>query len=146
MMNNATSSHKRLASLLQKLMKWSKTIRPRYFSGLTLYDIGYFFLIDTRKSAISTRASAVAFTFFLALFPAIIFFFSLIPFLPIDNLQAQLLNEMHSLLPENAYQATVVTINDLIGNQHIIIIWFFYHALLRHQWDKRPDGCLQSRH
>ncbi len=112
---------------------WSKTIQPRGFSGLTLYDLGYFFLVDTRKNAINTRASAVAFTFFLALFPAIIFFFSLIPFLPVANLQAQLLNEMHALLPENAYQAAVVTINDLVKTQHNGLLSFgflvtFYFA------------------
>lgn len=118
MMNNAPAPHTRLVSIIQKLTDWSKTIQLRHFSELTLYDIGFFFLIETRKSAITTRAAAVAFTFFLALFPAIIFFFSLIPFLPIDNLQAQLLNEMHTLLPENAYQAAIVTINDLVKNQH----------------------------
>lgn len=64
------------------------------------------------------RAASVAFTLFLALFPAIIFFFSLIPFFPITNLHQQLLNEMHVLLPENAYQAAVETINDLVITRH----------------------------
>lgn len=130
MINNA---YPLLTESTQKLITWSKTIQPRGFSGLTLYDLGYFFLVETRKNAISTRASAVAFTFFLALFPAIIFFFSLIPFLPVANLQAQLLNEMHALLPENAYQAAVVTINDLVKTQHNGLLSFgflvtFYFA------------------
>jgi membrane protein len=130
MINNTHSLQASLTESIQKLITWSKTIQPRCFSGLTLYDIGYFFLVDTRKNAISTRASAVAFTFFLALFPAIIFFFSLIPFLPVDNLQAQLLNEMHSLLPENAYQAAVVTINDLVKTQHNGLLSFGFLVTL----------------
>jgi membrane protein len=103
---------------LQKLFNWSKNIQPTGFAGLDLYEIGYFFIVETQESAITMRASAVAFTLFLAMFPAIIFLFSLIPFLPIPNLNTQLLNEMHTLLPENAYQAAIETINDLVKNQH----------------------------
>ena len=118
------------ANLLQKIINGSKTVQPFGFAGLTLYDLGYFFLVETQKSAINTRASAVAFTFFLALFPAIIFFFSLIPFLPIDNLHTQFLKEMHSLLPENAYQAAVTTINDLVKTQHNGLLSFGFLVTL----------------
>jgi len=117
MTNNNQTSKTPLLELMQKLINGSKAIRPPRFSGLTLYDIGYFFLVETQKSAITTRASAVAFTFFLALFPAIIFVFSLIPFLPIANLHQQLLIELHTLLPQTAYQAAVDTINDLVKTQ-----------------------------
>lgn len=120
----------RLLAVLQKLLIGSKTIRPPGFSGLSVYDIGYFFLVETRKSAVSMRASAVAFTLFLALFPAIIFFFSLIPFFPIANFYQHLLNEMHTLLPENAYQAAVATINDLVGNQHNGLLSFGFLVTL----------------
>lgn len=130
MINTIYLSKTLLVSTMQRLLQWSKTIQPQGFSGLTLYDIGYFFLFETQKSAVSTRASAVAFTFFLALFPAIIFFFSLIPFLPIDNLHQQLLKEMHTLLPENAYQAAIVTINDLVGTQHNGLLSFGFFVTL----------------
>jgi len=130
MMNNIYALKILLIAAIQRLIDSSKTIRLPRYSQLTLYDIGYFFLVETQKSAISTRASAVAFTFFLALFPAIIFFFSLIPFLPIDNLHQQVLNDMHSLLPENAYQAAVETINDLVKNQHNGLLSFGFLVTL----------------
>jgi membrane protein len=128
-----TSLAIQLSHCTHKLITATKTIQPRCFSGLTLYELGYFFLRETREKAVSTRASAVAFTFFLALFPAIIFFFSLIPLFPIDNLQAQLLKEMHSLLPETAYQAAITTINDLTQTRHDGLLSFgflltFYFA------------------
>jgi membrane protein len=126
-----------LLAFIQKLINASKTIKLRAFTGLTLYDIGHFFLVETRESAITMRASAVAFTFFQAMFPAIIFIFSLIPFLPIADLHSQLLNEMHTLLPENAYQAAVGTINDLVKNQHngllsfgfLVTLYFSTHGI-----------------
>ncbi len=115
---------------VQKLIQWSTTIQAAGFEGLTLYDIGFFFIVETRKSAIATRASAAAFTFFLALFPAIIFFFSLIPYLPVENLHKELLDEMHLLLPENAYQAAVETINDLVETQHNGLLSFGFLVTL----------------
>ena len=130
MMNNIHALKILLVAAIQKLIDSSKTMRLPRYSQLTWYDIGYFFLVETQQSAISTRASAVAFTFFLALFPAIIFFFSLIPFLPIDNLHQQVLNDMHSLLPENAYQAAVETINDLVKNQHNGLLSFGFLVTL----------------
>lgn len=119
-----------LLEFLQKLINASKAIRPPRFSGLTLYDIGYFFIVETQKSAITTRASAVAFTLFLALFPAIIFIFSLIPLLPIANLHQQLLTELHTLLPEAAYQVAVVTITDLVKTQHNGLLSFGFLVTL----------------
>ncbi len=130
MMNNIHALKILLVAAIQKLIDSSKTMRLPCYSQLTWYDIGYFFLVETQKSTISTRASAVAFTFFLALFPAIIFFFSLIPFLPIDNLHQQVLNDMRSLLPENAYQAAVETINDLVKNQHNGLLSFGFLVTL----------------
>jgi membrane protein len=130
MMNHTQLPQSPLVTVTQQLVAWSKTIKPLGFSGLTLYDIGYFFIVENQKSVINTRASAVAFTFFLALFPAIMFFFSLIPFLPIDNLYQQLLKEMHTLLPENAYQAAVVTINDLVNTQHNGLLSFGFLVTL----------------
>jgi membrane protein len=130
MINHATPPNRLLVTVTQQLPEWSKTIKPLGFSGLTLYDIGYFFIVESQKNAINTRASAAAFTFFLALFPAIMFFFSLIPFLPIDNLHQQLLNEMHTLLPENAYQAAVSTINDLVKTEHNGVLSFGFLVTL----------------
>ena len=113
-----------------KLLNASRTIHPPGFSGLSLHDIGYFFLVEIQNSAITTRAASVAFTLFLALFPAIIFIFSLIPFLPVANLHQHLLNELHTLLPENAYQAAVITINDLVKTQHNGLLSFGFFVTL----------------
>jgi membrane protein len=126
MMNTKTAQNQLIESVHQ-LLNSSKAIQPLGFSGLSLYDLGYFFLVDIRKSAVTTRAASVAFTLFLALFPAIIFFFSLIPLLPVADVPQHLLNELHAFLPENAYQATVTTIYDLVKTQHngLLSLGFF---------------------
>ena len=107
-----------LMTWLHRFSHYVKTKPLPACANLSWYDFGYFLIVESQKNALTMRASAAAFTFFLALFPAIIFFFTLIPFLPIDNLHAQLLEEMQAFLPENAYQAAVSTINDLVQTQH----------------------------
>lgn len=100
------------------IIEATRHIHPPGLEEMSLHDVGVFFFVEMGKSAINTRAASVAFKFFLALFPAIIFLFTLIPYLPIDDLYNQLLTEMKSVLPHNAYDAAVETIHDLVKNQH----------------------------
>lgn len=76
------------------------------------------------------RTSSLAFSFFLALFPAIIFFFTLIAYIPIENFQDELLRQIVLLLPQNAYDFLIVTIEDIIQNQNLSLLSFgFVFAL-----------------
>jgi len=68
------------------------------------------------------KASSLAFNFFLALFPAIIFVFTLIPYIPIDNFQADLLIQIKRLLPTNAYEVLISTIDDIVNNQNLSLL------------------------
>ena len=66
---------------------------------------------------LNLRASAVAFNFMLAIFPAIIFFFTLIAYIPVDGFQTQLMNILEVLMPENAYASVSETIEDIVMRQ-----------------------------
>ena len=66
----------KLKEHLSFLVDWSKHIVLPGFSGMNLYDVACFFIEGLEKGAITTRASSIAFNFFLALFPALIFFYS----------------------------------------------------------------------
>ena len=95
----------------------SKKIVLPGFDGLPLYDVVTFFIKGIQKGSLTTRASSLAFNFFLAIFPGIIFLFSLIPYIPIDNFQDQLLSLMEDMLPYNAFQAMKDTIEDILMHQ-----------------------------
>ena len=81
---------------------------------MPLYDVALFFWKGIVDGDITTRASAIAFNFILAIFPAIIFLFTLIPYIPIENFQQQLLLLLESVLPQNAFLAIQETIKDII--------------------------------
>ncbi len=87
------------------------------FDGMPLYDVIVFFIKGLLDGAISTRASSIAFKFFLALFPAIIFVFTLIPYIPIENFQSTLLEMIKSSVPQNFYILINSTITDIISRQ-----------------------------
>jgi len=97
---------------------WTKRFALPGFDEMPIYDVADFFFTGLHKGSLNTRASSLAFSFFMAIFPAIIFLFSLIPFVPIPDFQDQLLDLIKNVLPENAYQATRVTIVDIVKHQH----------------------------
>src|SRR5512133_2662248 len=99
-----------------------------FFDGEPLYDVGVFFWKGIVDGAISTRASAIAFNFILAIFPAIIFVFTLIPYIPIDNFQLELLKLLQSILPHDAFVAIEGTIDDILKKQHGGLLSFGFLA------------------
>lgn len=100
------------------LIDWSKKIILPGFDRLPVYDVAIFFFRGIQKGALTMRASALAFNFFLAIFPAIIFLFTLIPYIPIENFQKELLIQLKLVLPEEAYILAISTIEDLVNTPH----------------------------
>lgn len=120
-----------LASKIVKIpIDLSKKIILPGFDGLPIYEVILFFITGIQKNSLTTRASSLAFRFFLALFPSIIFLFALIPYIPIDNFQTQLLDLIKNILPQNAYELSIVTINDLVTDRNNSLLSFgFIFAL-----------------
>src|SRR6476620_4429648 len=96
------------------ILKTSKKIIIPGFEGLSLYIVTKFFFHGIRNGSLNMRASSLAFSFFLALFPSIIFLFTLIPYIPIDHFQDQLFNLLQSVMPKDAFKAAEETIADII--------------------------------
>jgi membrane protein len=110
--------------LLKSFVGWLKSVSIPGFRGRSLYDVGRFFFDSLFDEDIMLRASSLAFSFFLALFPAIIFTFTLLAYIPIENFQQDLLLYIKQLLPNNAYDVILVTIEDIINNQNLSLLSF----------------------
>jgi len=95
----------------------AKKIKLPFFEGLSLYDVVSFFLIGLYEGAVTMRAASVSFSLFLALFPGIIFIFTLIPYLPIEGFQDNIFEVLQEVLPTSAYAAAEETIYDIINTK-----------------------------
>lgn len=103
--------------LVQSLTSWSKRIRLPGFESVPLYRVVQFFIRGIRQGSITTRASAISFKFFMALFPSLLFFFTIIPYIPLAGIHSTLLDLIRDFMPPNAYQATEHTIKDIISHK-----------------------------
>jgi len=84
------------------------------FDGMPVYDVAVFFIKGLQKGAISMRAAAFSYNFFLALFPTIIFFFTIIPYIPIAGFQDNLLELLQNFIPKKAFDAVEGTLFDIV--------------------------------
>jgi len=100
--------------LKYKIAKKLRGIVLPGFDGIPILKVLDFFFKGVVNGAITTRASAISFSMFSALFPALIFVFTLIPFIPINNFQEVLLDLMHDIIPNKAWEAVEVTLTDII--------------------------------
>jgi membrane protein len=78
------------------------------------------------RGVLVTRASAIAFNMLMALLPATIFLFTLIPFVPLPNFQTELVKLFENFLPVAAYSLLENTIVDVITNRSgtLLVVMF----------------------
>jgi len=97
-----------------RFLQYTKRIVLPGFDGVPLYNVAVFFFTGISKGSITARASSISFSFFLAIFPMIIVFFTLIPFIPIDNFQTTLLNFIENVTPDSTEVVIRSTLVDII--------------------------------
>lgn len=112
------------------IIRWSKQITFPGLDKIPVYDIMVFFYHGLTRGSLTTRASAIAFNFYLALFPAIIFGFTLIPYLPIEDFQNTMLDLVQNLIPSMAFLSLQDTITDIVTNQRSGLLSFGFIAAL----------------
>lgn len=113
------------------------------FDGMPLYDVLSFFFRGLFKGVITYRAAAIAFNFFLALIPFILFLFTLIPFVTGEDYQVELLDMMDDLIPSNIFGLFEHTIVEIVsrpstGLLSLVFVMAIYFAT------NGVDAILQS--
>ena len=101
--------------IVRLLLIWSKKYSFVGFDGASIYFVSRFFFISIFEGDLSNRAASIAFNFFIAIFPGIIFIFSLIPMIPIESFQETLLFNIQQTLPKGVKEIGLETISDLIN-------------------------------
>ncbi len=81
----------------------------------TIYKVLKVLMNKLIQFDIDVRAAAVAFNFTLAIFPSIIFMFSLIPYIPLEHLDDKILNLLSSVMPAGIFKEAKNTIVEIVS-------------------------------
>jgi membrane protein len=104
--------------VIRYLARFLKKIKLPWLEGFSLYDLLEMYTIGIIDGAFSYHASAVSFSFFMALFPFALFILNLIPFIPIEGFQQDFLQFVQQGVPPNTYDAINKIISDILNNSH----------------------------
>ena len=107
----------RLSGFINAKARWiisrGKQISFPGFESIPIHDVVVFFIRGIQRGAVTTRASAIAFHFALASLPLIIYLFTLIPHIPVNNFQEGFMSMAESMLPSNVFDLMESTLRDM---------------------------------
>ncbi|MDJ0645587.1 MAG: YihY/virulence factor BrkB family protein [Flavobacteriaceae bacterium] len=99
-------------------VKVFKKIKVPGLEGMSLYEVLEMYIIGIVQGALTSRAGAVAFSFFMALFPFALFVFTLIPYVPIEGFQEDFMAFINQALPPQTSDAVDTVLNDIATNRY----------------------------
>lgn len=105
-------------AFLNKLVLYLKSKRLPWLPNTSWYYLIKIYLFSIAEGALTYRAGAIAFSFFMALFPFALFILNLIPYIPIEGFQKDFLEFVKDGVPPNTYEAIESIINDILNNSH----------------------------
>ncbi|HPF10548.1 MAG TPA: YihY/virulence factor BrkB family protein [Flavobacteriaceae bacterium] len=118
--------------IVRNLVKLLQLIKLPGFSGFSLYDLLETYTLGIIKGTFSSRASAIAYSFFMAIFPFLLFVLNLIPYIRIQNFQARFLMFIDNLLPPQTHDFFYPVIADIAMNPRssLLSVTFFLTLFL----------------
>lgn len=141
---------------MQAVIHWlQKQVLPG-FEGVSLYDSMNFFRKEIFATRFVTRANSIAYSFIMAMPPLLLFFFTLIPYLPLPEQKIiSSIKEILNLLSPNPHikKSIMKVITDFITHKKTVLLSFsvlltlFYSSNgmmgLMNNFDKQLPGFKQ---
>ena len=112
--------------VIRNLIKQSKKIKLPGLGEFSLYHLLEIYGTGIIKGSFSPRASSIAYSFFLALFPFLLLLLNLIPYIPIDGFQVRFLIFVEALLPPQTTQFFYPVIADIAVNPRAGLLSFVF--------------------
>ncbi|GLB53759.1 hypothetical protein NBRC110019_28000 [Neptunitalea chrysea] len=98
-MSEAVESKLQKIPVLRTIVSLLKKVKIKALEGISLYDVLEMYILGIAKGALSYRAAAISYSFFIAIFPFLLFLMNLIPYVPVEDFQHNFLAFIESLLP-----------------------------------------------
>lgn len=99
--------------VLGQLIKALELIKLPGANSFSFYDLVEMYLVGLVRGAFTARAGSVSFSFFMALFPFLLFVLNLLPFIPIQNFDVVLLEFIEALLPQETHTFFTTIFQDI---------------------------------
>ena len=122
------------------LVKLLGKVKLPGLEGLSLYDLVELYVIGIAKGALTARASAIAYSFFMALFPFILFLLNLIPYLPIEPYH--FVEFIDDVLPKDTASFFMPVILDIIDNPRGGLLSFVFLLTIFLKYDTETRTIL----
>lgn len=141
---------------IRQIIVWSKKLKLPGFSEVPIYNIVTFIYEELKKDDIITRANSVAFSFFLSIFPFIIFVLPIISITPwVRQSIAEFEQNIEGVLPQYAIDYIIGIITEIqpegiFGVQGIGFLFAAFFAssgmlTLMYGFDKSYEISFKSR-
>ena len=112
--------------VIRELVDVTKRIKLPGLGQFSLYHLLEIYLNGILKGSFSPRASSIAYSFFLALFPFLLLLLNLIPYIRIDGFQTRFLIFIEALLPPQTTQFFYPIIADIAVNPRSGLLSFVF--------------------
>lgn len=121
------------------IIRKSKHIVLPGFNGIPLFDVVRFFFIQIQKTSLNERAASIAFNMLMAIPPACIFIFTLVPFLPLKGFLNELYSLIRDVVPGEKDNSAIISFlqdftgrqrNDLLSFGFILALFFSSNAMI----------------
>ncbi|MFI5221749.1 MAG: YihY/virulence factor BrkB family protein [Bacteroidia bacterium] len=99
------------------VVDWLKNHEIPGYPEVTWFAVIDFYFRKVDERDLTMRARSLSFSFFLSMFPSVIFFFTLIAYLPFSKLQEKILLFFSGVLPAETFKVVQHTIQDIISKQ-----------------------------
>jgi membrane protein len=104
--------------VVKHLVIFGKSIKLPYSEGLTLYHLLELYITGIVNGDVSYRAGSIAFSFFMSLFPFLLFLLNLIPYIPIEGFKEDFLLFVADNVPPNTYDAIEKILKDIMNTSY----------------------------
>lgn len=119
-------------TLIRKIIHLTRKIVLPGFEGVSLWEILFFFVWSIRRGLLTTRASSLAFHFFLAMIPFGLVMVIVMAYIPYFDLEKDVLPVFGSFIPETIFNQFVQnisefqhsTVSSLISYGFILALYF----------------------
>jgi membrane protein len=113
MKNNILTNRLKNTPVLKPIIELIDSVKLPGFNGFSFFDLIEMYFLGIVKGALTARAGSISFSFFMAIFPFLLFVLNLIPFIPIDNLDFIVLDFIEILLPNDSQGFFSVIFQDI---------------------------------